>query len=56
LLYRLTSETISGASSQNGAIGYVYDPVGNRASMTSTVPAVPAGTFFYEPPGISWMT
>jgi YD repeat-containing protein len=39
-LYRLTSETISGAVSQNGAIGYVYDSVGNRMSMTSTVPAM----------------
>ena len=47
-LYRLTSETISGATSQNGAIAYVYDPVGNRQSMSSTVPAVPAGTFFYD--------
>jgi YD repeat-containing protein len=47
-LYRLTSETISGAASQNGAISYVYDPVGNRKSMSSTVPAVPAGTFFYD--------
>ncbi len=47
-LYRLTSETISGSSSQNGAISYVYDPVGNRQSMSSTVPAVPAGTFFYD--------
>jgi YD repeat-containing protein len=45
-LYRLTSETISGAASQNGTIAYAYDPAGNRKSMTSSVPAVPAGTFF----------
>ena len=47
-LYRLTSETIFGATSQNGAITYTYDPVGNRQSMSSTVPAIPAGTFFYD--------
>jgi RHS repeat-associated protein len=41
-LYRLTSETISGASSQNGTISYQYDPVGNRLQRNSTVPAIPA--------------
>jgi RHS repeat-associated protein/uncharacterized repeat protein (TIGR01451 family) len=41
-LYRLVSETISGAPSQNGTISYQYDPVGNRLQRNSTVPAVPA--------------
>jgi RHS repeat-associated protein len=41
-LYRLTSETISGAASQNGNISYTYDSVGNRTQRNSTVPAVPA--------------
>jgi RHS repeat-associated protein len=41
-LYRLTSETISGAASQNGAISYQYDSVGNRLQRNSTVPAIPA--------------
>jgi RHS repeat-associated protein len=40
-LYRLTSETISGATSQNGAISYQYDSVGNRLQRNSTVPAIP---------------
>jgi RHS repeat-associated protein len=40
-LYRLTSETITGAASgKNGAIGYVYDPVGNRKTRTSTLPGI----------------
>jgi RHS repeat-associated protein len=41
-LYRLTSETIAGAISQNGAISYQYDAVGNRKQLNSTVPAIPA--------------
>jgi RHS repeat-associated protein len=47
-LYRLTSEAIAGAASQNGTISYVYDAVGNRRTMSSTVPAIPAGSFFYN--------
>ena len=48
-LYRLTSETIAnGSGGQNGVISYVYDPVGNRTQMNSTVPAIPAGNFFYD--------
>jgi RHS repeat-associated protein len=40
-LYRLTSETISGATgNKNGTIGYVYDPVGNRKTRTSTLPGI----------------
>src|SRR6185312_13097834 len=48
-LYRLTSETIAGATSQNGTIGYSYDAVGNRKQITSTVNAIPSsGTLFYD--------
>ena len=48
-LYRLTSETIaSDPGGQNGTISYVYDPVGNRKQMTSTVPAIPAGLLNYD--------
>jgi len=49
-LYRLTSETITCAvatpncTTQKGSIGYVYDNVGNRQSITSTVPAIPSGS------------
>ena len=35
-LYRLTSETVSGAASQNGTVGYQYDSVGNRLQRNST--------------------
>jgi RHS repeat-associated protein len=41
-LYRLTSETISGASAQNGTISYQYDAVGNRLKVNSTGAAIPA--------------
>ena len=41
-IYRLTSETITGGSSQNGVISYQYDPAGNRLQRNSAVPAVPA--------------
>ena len=41
-LYRLTTETISGATAQNGTVGYQYDSVGNRAQISSTLPAIPA--------------
>lgn len=47
-LYRLTSETISGAASQNGAISYTYDAVGNRKQASSTVPAIPSGVLNYD--------
>jgi len=40
-LYRLTSEAISGAAQQNGAVGYQYDAVGNRLQINSTLPAIP---------------
>jgi YD repeat-containing protein len=41
-LYRLTSETIAAATSQNGTISYSYDSVGNRKQITSTVQAIPS--------------
>jgi RHS repeat-associated protein len=41
-LYRLTSEIVAGAPSQNGAISYQFDSVGNRLQRNSTVPAIPA--------------
>jgi RHS repeat-associated protein len=47
-LYRLTSETIAGASGQNGTISYAYDAVGNRLQQNSTVPAVPASLLAYD--------
>jgi RHS repeat-associated protein len=49
-LYRLTSETIaSDPGGQNGTIGYpVYDAVGNRKQITSTVPAIAPGLWNYD--------
>lgn len=47
-LYRLTSESITGASSQNGTVSYGYDPAGNRLSLNSTIPAIPSGLLNYD--------
>jgi YD repeat-containing protein len=52
-LYRLTSETIACGGTGTpacapGTVSYTYDPVGNRAQMTSTLAAIPAGNFFYD--------
>lgn len=48
-LYRLTGETIADDPNDiNGAIGYTYDPVGNRLERTSTVAPVPAATYGYD--------
>ena len=47
-LYRLTSETVAGAATQNGAISYQYDAVGNRKQLTSTVAAIPSGLINYD--------
>ena len=45
-LYHLTGEIISNdPASNNGAIGYTYDPVGNRQQRTSSVSAVPMQNF-----------
>ena len=41
-LYRLATETIAGASAENGIITYQYDSVGNRKHLSSTVPAIPS--------------
>ena len=40
-LYRLTSETIANAA-MSGTVGYVYDAVGNRKQISSTLAAIPA--------------
>ena len=48
-LYRLTNETITNdPHGINGAVGYGYDPVGNRLSRTSTLAGVPATTSTYN--------
>lgn len=49
-LYRLTGETIVGDPdpTKNGAIGYVYDPVGNRLQRTSTLSVIPPQAFTYD--------
>jgi YD repeat-containing protein len=47
-IYRLTSETISGDSSnENGSVAYGLDPVGNRLSANSTINGVSSGTFSF---------
>ena len=48
-IYRLASETITGSATQNGAISYSYDAVGNHLQRNSTVPAIPAtGLLSYD--------
>ena len=51
--YVLTSETITSdppPASNNGSETYTYDVVGNRKTLTSTVPALPGNqTFSYDP-------
>jgi len=47
--YRLQSEAITAdPGGKNGTVNYVYDVVGNRSSMTSTLNAVPGGSFFVD--------
>jgi len=48
--YRLTSETITGdPAGNNGTVTYnTYDNVGNRTQTTSTLSAVPGGSFSYD--------
>jgi YD repeat-containing protein len=47
--YRLQSEAVTAdPGGKNGIVNYIYDFVGNRASMTSTLNAVPGGSFFYD--------
>jgi len=49
-LYRLKKETIAGATTAaaNGVITYIYDPVGNRLSRISTIPAAPEQSLTYD--------
>jgi len=48
-VYRLASEAItSDPGSKNGTVSYSYDNAGNRTAMTSTLNAVPGGTFSYD--------
>jgi RHS repeat-associated protein len=48
--YRLTSEAISSdPAGNNGTVNYTqYDATGNRQAMTSTLNAVPGGSFSYD--------
>ena len=48
--YRLTSEGITNdPAGNNGTVSYTqYDAVGNRLQMTSTLGAVPGGSFSYD--------
>ena len=48
--YRLTSEAITAdPAGNNGTVSYTqYDAVGNRQAMTSTLSAVPSGSFSYD--------
>jgi RHS repeat-associated protein len=48
--YRLTSEgTTNDPAGNNGTVSYTqYDAVGNRMQMTSTLNAVPGGSFSYD--------
>ena len=44
-----TSEAISAdPAGNNGTVGYSYDAVGNRTQMTSTLNAIPPGSFSYD--------
>ncbi|HAF12399.1 MAG TPA: type IV secretion protein Rhs, partial [Blastocatellia bacterium] len=48
-LYRLTSETIDNdVHGNNGALNYIYDPVGNRLSRSSTLAAVPSQSSTFD--------
>jgi RHS repeat-associated protein len=48
-IYRLTSETITlDPRSNNGAVSYSLDPVGNRLSNTSTIPGISSGMFGFD--------
>ncbi len=46
-IYRLTNETIAGDQTENGAVTYGLDPVGNRTSASSNIPGLSpvSGTF-----------
>jgi RHS repeat-associated protein len=46
-IYRLTSESVTGAGGENGSVSYGLDPVGNRQSATSSIAGLSpiGGTF-----------
>jgi RHS repeat-associated protein len=48
-IYRLTNESITNdPNSNNGAVAYGLDPVGNRLSISSTLANILSGTFSYD--------
>jgi RHS repeat-associated protein len=48
-IYRLTNEAVANdPNSNNGAVAYGLDPVGNRLSISSTLATIPSGTFNYN--------
>ena len=48
-IYRLTNESIaSDPDNNNGSASYNLDPVGNRSSMTSTLPGINSGSWGYN--------
>jgi RHS repeat-associated protein len=44
-LYRLTGENIANDPANNGNIGYIYDPVGNRNQRTSSITPISTQNF-----------
>ncbi|MGA2436161.1 MAG: RHS repeat-associated core domain-containing protein, partial [Bryobacteraceae bacterium] len=49
-VYRLTQEAVTAdPKGNNGALGYSLDPVGNRLSLNSTLSALSAQSFSYDP-------
>ena len=45
----MTSKLISfDPNGKNGTVAYIYDSVGNRQQMNSTLSAIPAGLFNYS--------
>ena len=46
--YKLTREDVTGDPSDDGALVYTYDPVGNRMELFSTLTAVPGATYTYD--------
>ena len=48
-IYRLTNETISSdPAKNNGSVSYSLDPVGNRLSITSSLPGINSGSWGYN--------
>ena len=48
-IYRLTNEAIAGDPvGVNGTLGYLFDPVANRQSLTSTLAALPSQSLNYD--------